>query len=70
MFYNEWAPIYQKIAKEFNFPEEKEKKSAEILKSILQKRELYPPKKLSDLITNKEVFIFGAGPSLETSLIT
>jgi uncharacterized Rossmann fold enzyme len=69
MFYKDWKPIYKRIAKEFEFPETKEKISAETLNSLLQNRNLHPIKHLQELIENKEIIIFGAGPSLEMSLV-
>lgn len=70
MFYKDWEPIYGKIAEDFNFPLEKEKQSADILNKLLEKKNLYSIKKLEDLIAGNEVIVFGAGPSLEPSLIT
>ena len=69
MFYKDWKPIYNKIAKDFKFPENKEKLSAETLNSLLQNKNLYPIKHLQEVIENKEVIVFGAGPSLEESLV-
>lgn len=69
MFYKNWEPIYKKIAKDFNFQENKEKKSAEKLSNLLQNRKIHFIKNLQELIENKNVIVFGAGPSLETSLV-
>lgn len=70
MFYKDWEPIYEKIAKDFNFQIENDKKSADVLNELLKKKFLYPLKELEEMITDKEVVIFGAGPSLENSILT
>ena len=69
MFYKDWRLIYKRIAKDFKFPEKKEKKSAETLNSLLQSKKLHSIKHIEELIENKNVIVFGAGPSLEDSLI-
>lgn len=70
MFYKDWEPIYRKIAEDFNFPLEKEKQAVNLLNKLLEKKNLYSIKKLEDLIAGNEVIVFGAGPSLGSSLIT
>lgn len=70
MFYKDWKPIYDKIAQDFNYPEQKEKLAADVLNKLLQQKNLISNNKLEDLISGKEVVIFGAGPSLESSLIS
>ena len=70
MFYKDWEPIYRKIAEDFNFPLEKEKQAVNLLNKQLEKKNLYSIKKLENLIEGNEVIVFGAGPSLDTSLIT
>jgi len=70
MFYKDWEPIYRKILEDFNFQVENDKKSADVLNQLLKKRKPFSIKELEDIITGKEVVIFGAGPSLESSLIT
>ncbi len=68
MFYNKWEPIYNKIAKNFNYPLENEEKSANILNKLLENKNFQLLKKLKNLITGKDIVIFGAGPSLDWSL--
>ena len=69
MFYKDWKLVYRKIAKDLNFPEEKETQAAECLSKLLQKKKPISIKKLGDLIAGKEVIVFGTGPSLESLLI-
>lgn len=70
MFYKDWRPIYKRIAKDLNFQEENDKLAADILNQLLQKKKLFSLKKLEELIADEEVIVFGAGPSLESSLTT
>jgi len=70
MFYKDWEPIYKKIAEDLNFQIKNDIRSADVLNTLLQKKKLFSIKKLEELITGKEVIIFGAGSSLESSLIT
>jgi len=69
MYYKEWEPIYKKILDDFNFSLKDDEKSADLLNSILQKNNLYGVKKLENMIKNREIVVFGAGPSLEKSII-
>jgi hypothetical protein len=69
MDYKKWQPTYEKIVKDFNFPVENDIKAADVLNKLLQKKNLFLINKLQDLINNRETMIFGAGPSLETSII-
>jgi uncharacterized Rossmann fold enzyme len=59
-----WISFYEKISKEFNFIEEKEKKSSFYLNNILNSMRICPLKIIKNLIYDKEVLVFGAGPSL------
>jgi len=66
MIYKNWEPFYIKILDDFNFSIENDEKSAKILDKILQKQDINLLKKL---LCNKDVVVFGAGPSLEQSII-
>ncbi len=68
MFYKQWEPIYEKIAKDFNFQLENEKKVVDVFDKLLNKKKLLPLKKLEEIISGKNVVIFGAGPSLKDSI--
>ena len=70
MFYIEWKPIYEKIAKDLNFLDEKENLAADNLNKILQKKKLISIKEMEDFVAGKEVVVFGAGPTLESSIIS
>lgn len=69
MFYKDWKPIYQKIAKDLNFQEENDKLAADVLNQLLQNNKIGTLKKIEKMINEKEVIVCGAGPSLERSLI-
>jgi len=68
MFYKDWEPIYKKISEDFDFSTEKEEQSADLLNKILREKKHLSIKKLEELINNKDAIVFGAGPSLETSI--
>jgi uncharacterized Rossmann fold enzyme len=70
MNYKEWKPIYKKIIKDFNFNIEDEEESARILDSFIKRNDkFYSIKKIEDNIRNKDIVIFGAGPSLKNSIL-
>ena len=71
MFYKEWKFLYERIAQDFYFQENYEKKTANILNNLLKQKKmnLLSEKKLELLISNKEVVVFGAGPSLEKTIL-
>ena len=68
MFYKQWFPIYKKIVEDFGFSIKKDKLAADILEELLKGSKLILIKELKSLIYNKEVVVFGAGPSLENSI--
>ncbi|EMR74172.1 putative Rossmann fold enzyme [Thermoplasmatales archaeon SCGC AB-539-N05] len=68
MDYKEWEPIYHKIVSDFSFSIETDRQAADVLNSLIQKKQGYPVDKLNFLIKNKNIAVFGAGPSLEFSL--
>ena len=69
MIYKNWEQIYKKILKDFNLKESEDKKSAELLETLISNKSIFPLKNLSQLIKDKQVFVFGAGSSLENSII-
>jgi uncharacterized Rossmann fold enzyme len=69
MDYKDWESIYRKIVEEFHFSLENDEKAAYVLNTLLKQKYPISIDKLNDLITGKEIIIFGAGPSLENSII-
>jgi 2-amino-4-hydroxy-6-hydroxymethyldihydropteridine diphosphokinase len=69
MFYRDWKIIFEKIVEDFNFLIENDIQSTKILDQFLQNKKKLSFKKLKELIQNKEVIVFGAGPSLESSIL-
>ena len=61
-----WEKRYFSILKELNYSEKKDKESALILDSILQKTDTI--KKIERLIQGKTVFVIGSGPSLSFAI--
>jgi len=68
MFYKQWAPIYKRIVDDFSFSIKKDNLSADILEELLKINKPFLIKKLEELIYDKEIIVFGAGPSLENSI--
>ena len=52
MFYKNWKPIYEKIAKDFDFQIEGEKKSAELLDKFLEIDSKHLRNRISGYIVN------------------
>ncbi|AIJ05387.1 hypothetical protein JH146_0537 [Methanocaldococcus bathoardescens] len=61
----EWEIFYNEIMDDFGFDKSKDVESAVILNDILEKANTIPIDKLKDIIEGREVFIFGAGPSIK-----
>ena len=69
MDYKKWEPIYEKIAKDFKFSVEHDEAAADLIDKLLQKKKnLFLVSELGELLGNREIIVFGAGPSLETSI--
>lgn len=68
MHYKKWKPFYDKIKKDLQLNFGKDKDVAEFLNSLLDEKHLLSIKEIKKIIENKEVFIFGAGPSLEETI--
>jgi uncharacterized Rossmann fold enzyme len=62
-----WEPFYKKIIADFNFSEKEDKRAAALLNKLLQKKPTSMDK-LENLIGGKEVYVFGAAPSLESTI--
>jgi hypothetical protein len=68
MDYKKWEPIYKKIVKDFKFQVKLEEEAANVLDELLRNKNVLSTKELRELIENNEVFVFGAGPSLQKSI--
>jgi uncharacterized Rossmann fold enzyme len=65
MEFKKWEPIYEQIIKDFGFDRQMDEKSAELLASLIKKKNTIDMDTLSELFNNKTVHIFGAGPNLK-----
>ncbi len=61
-----WKTKYSDILREFNYDEQKDKKSATVLNTILKKSKT--DEKIHDLIQGNTVFVIGSGPSLSSAI--
>jgi len=68
MNFKDWEAIYKQILKDFNFLEEKDIECAKILDEFLKIRNKIEISSLRHFIENKEVVVFGSGPSLKDSI--
>jgi uncharacterized Rossmann fold enzyme len=68
MDFSEWEPIYMQILADFNFDRSLDEKAAVVLKTLIKKKNIITLEELSTSIKNQEVYIFGAGPNLETDV--
>jgi len=68
MNFTTWEPFYKNIVTDFSFSVEDDERAAALLNELLQKKSS-AINKLKDLIDGKDMFIFGASPSLESSII-
>ncbi len=69
MFYKDWKPYYERIVDDLKLNFDKDRDAAYLLDTILKNKKIVSIKKLQNLIKNKEIIIFGAGQSLEKSII-
>jgi len=63
----EWWPWYNRIAEEFGYDPGKDQLAADILSRLISQNSI-DPRFLKDIISDKPVLVFGAGPSLEEDL--
>ncbi|MHA1311594.1 MAG: 6-hydroxymethylpterin diphosphokinase MptE-like protein [Candidatus Helarchaeota archaeon] len=70
MEWKEWKKYYEIIRKKLEISETSDERSARLLNKLLKGRVNVKliEKKLEDLIRNRNVFIYGCGPSLKSSL--
>jgi len=69
MFYKDWKPFYEKIVNDLKLNFEKDKDAAFLLDTIISKKKIISIKRLEKLIKNKEIIVFGAGHTLEKSIL-
>jgi len=70
MDYKDWKSTYEKIVSDFNYSVETDKKAADVLDNLLQeKKNILTISMLKNLIIKREIIIFGAGSSLEVSIL-
>jgi uncharacterized Rossmann fold enzyme len=63
----DWFPYYQNIRAEFGYSTEKDQEAARTLSAMIEKKAL-DPKVLQKKLKGKNVFVVGAGPSLEDNI--
>jgi hypothetical protein len=70
MLFKEWNPWYEKIVGDLDLSVEQDIQAAYILDKLLEiKRNLISLTTLQAILQHKNVLVFGAGPSLEPSII-
>ncbi len=65
--FEDWVPWYKKIVKTLGYDPKMDHKAAEILNNLLEGRNINL-KEFEELISDKNVIIFGASPSLEKDI--
>lgn len=68
MNFPEWEPIYKQILDDFGFIRKKDEEASKVLAGLLKPNKTLNIQKLFDSIENKNVIIFGSGPTLENDL--
>lgn len=63
-----WNSKYKQIAREFGYSKKDDHSSAILLDSIIKKR--FSLTRLRKMIDGKTIFVIGAGPSLQSSIVT
>lgn len=67
MKFIDWFPYYQDIRAEFGYSTEKDQEAARALSAMISKKAL-DPKVLRKKLKGRNVFVVGAGPSLEDNI--
>jgi len=70
MFYKDYEIIYEKIAEDLSIEIKEDERASDTLDNLLKNKNLISTDELENLIAGKEIFVFGAGLSLEDSLPT
>ncbi len=69
MLYKDWKLFYEKIVNDLKLNFEKDIDAAFLLDTIISNKKTISIKKIEKLIKNKEIIIFGAGYTLEKSIL-
>jgi uncharacterized Rossmann fold enzyme len=64
MNYSDWKPLYNQILLDFGFDRILDENAGEILIELIKSKINVNIQELSDLINNKVIYVFGAGPDL------
>ena len=65
MDYNKWKKYYNQILLDFGYSEKEDEKSAVLLSELLLGKKLVTHKDLNNMISGKNVYVFGAAGSLQ-----
>ncbi|WP_048149725.1 6-hydroxymethylpterin diphosphokinase MptE-like protein [Thermococcus sp. AM4] len=68
MNWETWRPFYLRIVREMGYSIEEDRKSAELLRSLLLESDDYILREELGAVIGRKVYVFGAGPSLERAL--
>lgn len=68
MEYSEWKKYYAQILSDFGFSKKEDEKSAVMLSELLQGKKLGTHKDLNNMISGKNVYVFGAACSLQEDI--
>lgn len=69
MIYQDWKPFYEKIVNDLKINFESDKDAGYLLNTLMINKKIPSIKKLEKIIENKEIIIFGAGNSLEKTIL-
>ena len=68
MKWEDWEPFYLRIVREMGYSIEEDRKSAELLRSLLLEGDEYILREELEAVIGRKAYVFGAGPSLENAL--
>jgi len=68
MDYNKWKKYYNQILLDFGYSEKEDEKSAVLLSELLLGKKLVTHKDLNNMISGKNVYVFGAAGSLQEDI--
>ena len=68
MDYSEWKKYYAQILSDFGFSKKEDEKSAVMLSELMHGKKLGTHKELNNIISSKNVYVFGAAGSLQEDI--